>query len=478
MPKNNILCIELALVFAASSSAATLMVGKSTAGCPTAQYANITAAVNAAAPGDQIDICPALYPEQLVITKPLTLRGVNVQGIDRVLLQPSSLKAVGSLPFQAVVTVMNTRGVVIQNLAIDAGNNTVSGCNIALAGIHFYNASGTVDNNAVFGAQLANPQSCTSLLFGNGFGVQVDASQSEPQNVSIKNNSIHDFTSKGILVVGSGITAEIAGNSVSGKGPSVGVLQFGIFIANGAVGLVRSNVITEGNCGTLSNSDCFNVRSEGVTLRAVGDGTVIDRNIISNAQSGIFINGANRAQVSGNLITNIDALSGIDIQGSASGFFTNSLIDGNTISNVGPINQNCSVNEECCAINEYFGTGVSGNTIRNTIVNDAYCGVAHVAADHVESLTTYNTLYRELNSDLYPDSFPPATEPGPAIPGDVNNDGKVDCGDIAIIRAAFGKRTGQQGFDARADVNNDGVVDIRDLAFVSQKLPAGTTCPQ
>jgi Dockerin type I domain len=63
------------------------------------------------------------------------------------------------------------------------------------------------------------------------------------------------------------------------------------------------------------------------------------------------------------------------------------------------------------------------------------------------------------------------------MPGDVNGDGKVDCTDIAIVKASFGKKTGQPGFDPRADVNLDGVVDIRDLAYVSQHLPAGTSCP-
>lgn len=62
------------------------------------------------------------------------------------------------------------------------------------------------------------------------------------------------------------------------------------------------------------------------------------------------------------------------------------------------------------------------------------------------------------------------------VPGDLNNDGKVDCADIAIIGAAFGKRTGQPGFDPRADVVADGVIDVRDLAFVSQRLPVGTVC--
>lgn len=62
------------------------------------------------------------------------------------------------------------------------------------------------------------------------------------------------------------------------------------------------------------------------------------------------------------------------------------------------------------------------------------------------------------------------------LTGDANGDGFVNCVDIAVVRAAFGKRTGQPGFNAAADFNNDGVIDIRDLAYVSQRLTAGTRC--
>ncbi len=60
--------------------------------------------------------------------------------------------------------------------------------------------------------------------------------------------------------------------------------------------------------------------------------------------------------------------------------------------------------------------------------------------------------------------------------GDVNGDGVVNCDDLAIVKAAMGKRTGQAGFDVRADVNHDGVIDVRDLSMVAQHIPAGTVC--
>jgi Right handed beta helix region len=211
-------------------------------------------------------------------------------------------------------------------------------------------------------------------------------------------------------VSGAGVTAEVDGNHISGVGPSLGVFQFGIVISSGAVGLVTRNQINQGLCGTLSVDDCVKVRSEGIVLQAVGDGTLVDRNVITNVQSGIFVNGGNRVRISNNVIRNVEALSGIAIQGTAAGGFTDSVIEGNVISHVGPI-ESASENSEGCGINEYAGTGVAGNIIRENTVTDAYCGVAYVAADFVGPGGYFNTLYTTFNADLYPDGFPPAKLP-------------------------------------------------------------------
>jgi hypothetical protein len=387
------------------SHAATLIVGPSA--CPNATYATIGAALNAAAAGDEIDICPGTYPEQLVIVKPVTLRGLNVGGINRVLLQPTSLYNVGTFSFAAVITVVNAQGVVIEGLAIDASLNGVSGCTELLAGVHFYNSSGVVANNAISGAQLATPCVAKASALGNGFGVEVDTAtgQTGPFAVSISGNSIHDFNKAGILVNGAGITADISGNTVAGVGPSTGYNQFAVFITTGAVAHVTHNFLSLGSCGSITLTNCVTLRSEGVTFKAVGDGSVVDSNFITNAQSGIFLNGANNAQITNNVIMNIDAEDGIDIQGTASGYFTNSVIQGNIISHVLPLSN------QSCGISEFSGTGVAMNLILNNTVNDAYCGVAYVTADQVYSGVYTNALYATLNADLYPTTFPPAVEP-------------------------------------------------------------------
>lgn len=62
------------------------------------------------------------------------------------------------------------------------------------------------------------------------------------------------------------------------------------------------------------------------------------------------------------------------------------------------------------------------------------------------------------------------------VPGDVNGDSAVNCTDMSIVKASYGKASGQVGFDLRADVNGDGIVNILDLATVSRQLQSGTAC--
>ena len=90
----------------------------------------------------------------------------------------------------------------------------------------------------------------------------------------------------------------------------------------------------------------------------------------------------------------------------------------------------------------------------------------------------FYSVARDVAGNVEVKTVPDATTTVPAqMAADVNGDGQINCTDIAIVKASFGKRTGQTGFDPRADVNHDGIVDVRDLAAVSQKLIPGTTCP-
>src|SRR5215469_1970855 len=61
----------------AHAAAPVIVVGTQSAACPDAQFSTIQEAVDHASPGTVIRICPGTYPEQVSITKALSLQGQN-----------------------------------------------------------------------------------------------------------------------------------------------------------------------------------------------------------------------------------------------------------------------------------------------------------------------------------------------------------------------------------------------------------------
>ena len=132
-----------------------------------------------------------------------------------------------------------------------------------------------------------------------------------------------------------------------------------------------------------------------------------------------------------------------------------SIVNGASISITLPLNTTATLNTNHIVV-KYWDSASSmwsSSGITNVQIN--------TAGPSVTFNTSHTSLFAALQSPV----------------GDLNNDGVVNCVDIAIVKASFGKKLGQAGYDPRADVNNDGVVDVRDLAVVSQHLPAGTKCP-
>jgi Dockerin type I domain len=120
-------------------------------------------------------------------------------------------------------------------------------------------------------------------------------------------------------------------------------------------------------------------------------------------------------------------------------------------------------------------------------------------ASGIASCGTHTGLGGVLNTGTLNNTFPAAAVKGPqsysvtatdlagnnsapsianytVVVPDANGDGVVNCLDIAIVKASYGKTSVQPGFDPRADVNGDNVVNALDLYVVSRHLPAGMAC--
>lgn len=84
----SVLFAGLFMICASPTHAATLTVDDDHVQCPSAAFSTIQSAVNAASPGDRINVCPGTYREQVKVNKPLTIRGIEVANQHLSLIAP------------------------------------------------------------------------------------------------------------------------------------------------------------------------------------------------------------------------------------------------------------------------------------------------------------------------------------------------------------------------------------------------------
>jgi len=363
-------------------------------------YPTIQQAVNAAPPsGATIEICPGVYPEQVVIkTGALTLEGVANSGgqVSAVIVPPSGGVVANArdfdnnyAPIAAQLLIQSTFLVTIENLAVDGANNGLSGCGSDIVGILFQNASGTVSNVAVRNQTL--PPADYGCQDGEGIWVETQSVYGLISNVSVQNSSVHNYQKNGITGNDSGTTLTLTSNSVQGWGPTSAIAQNGIQLCCGATGTITSNSVIDdvytgpsyGASGillydTLENSS-LSVSSniigntqlpvvlytdESFGPKQYGDGVVVESNQIVGALDFDAIDiCTNGNKVKSNTITN-SWNSAVHLDSSCS-------ISGNLTGN-NNIAKNNTINEsECAGI--LVDSGTTGNTTTpNTFYNVNY----------------------------------------------------------------------------------------------------------
>jgi nitrous oxidase accessory protein NosD len=287
--------------------------------CPSAQYTTIQAAVNHANSGDVIRVCAGTYPEQVTISKPLTLRADNGVVVIPSNVTQNATDVSDSTAMAAVFFVQGVQDVDLSGFIVDGSNNGLAGCSPSLVGILYQNASGRVRHNAV--RHMVLPASLNGCQSGNGIEVQTATGLSS--NVTIADNSIWDYQKNGITANDQGTQADLESNVVSGVGPTTGAASNGIQIGFGASGKVTGNTVTDNVWSPCVSPTACETNATGILIYE-SNGISIENNSLATNQIGIFVLGDNCIAVS-NAVSNSVTLIGLALVGNGNSAARNTL---------------------------------------------------------------------------------------------------------------------------------------------------------
>ena len=192
-------------------------------------YVTVQEAVDAAAPGDTVDVAAGSYEEQVVIAKDLLLRGAGAGST--VLLSPVSLTAFFNSGSDDNYPVLYIHDATVQvaGLTIDGAGR--GNGNSRFMGVAFWNAGGSVAAAAITGVRetpFSGAQHGLGLYAGNDSG--------GPYSLTLSDLTVDDYQKNGVTLTGAGLGVALSNVSCAGAGVTNVIAQNGIEIADGAGG--------------------------------------------------------------------------------------------------------------------------------------------------------------------------------------------------------------------------------------------------
>jgi parallel beta-helix repeat protein len=258
---------------------------------PGTHYLTIQAAVNASGVST-VEVCPGFYPEQVTITKNLTLEGITQGTSDAAVvvvpaggLVTNGVVDIFGFPTAAQIFVQNA-AVTISHMSVDGANDGLTDCSIDAIGIYYQNASGTITDNAVRNVLLAPAlQGCQ-----DGLAINVESNTGTPA-VTVSHNSVRNYDKNGITASGPdngspGPNVTVTNNTVIGLGATTVIAQNGIQIGYGATGTVASNTVIDDIYINPPNCAPSCTGSSGILIYGSANVTVTS-NTVESTQFGI-----------------------------------------------------------------------------------------------------------------------------------------------------------------------------------------------
>jgi hypothetical protein len=206
----------------------------------------IQPAINHAESGEMVFVGAGSYPEQVRVTKPLTLEGAGdmLTAIRPAVVVANSSSLFSGAPIAAIVLVDGTTGVSVTDLTVDGFVAAFPSCSPSYVGIFYRASSGAIMDTHVTNIHEPGTAGCQGRLAifvqsGNG-GPGLNSS------VTIRHNTVDVYGKNGITANEPGTFVTVTDNTVMGRGMTFfgDAAQNGVQIGFGARGLVADNVIT------------------------------------------------------------------------------------------------------------------------------------------------------------------------------------------------------------------------------------------
>ncbi len=213
--------------------------------CTEPGFNSIQSAINSAGAGDTIKVCSGTYPEQLTITKSVSLKSSGTPLLTLPAVPVNSTSACGAALAAASHTAQDGIDLcgkvtaTISGLAIEAAWPAGT-CDDDLYGIYVGGgATLALSNSRILAAGAKPINGCQG-----GIGIEVGTGRTTPKETgtaTLTNDLVEGFQKNGINVISSGSKATLKKVTVKGAGPTSVIAQNGIEIGEGAEATVSSS---------------------------------------------------------------------------------------------------------------------------------------------------------------------------------------------------------------------------------------------